>query len=303
MVAPVYRFPFRAMASPCEIRLAAPDAHIAGQVAREAIADVQGIEADYSRYRADSIVSRINAAAGRDFVECDDVACQLLAYADHLYRTSDGLFDITSGVLRRAWDFRQPRLPDPAVLAATRALVDWPSVRRVGRHVMLPRAGMEIDFGGFGKEYAADRAAALLLRRGIRHGYVNLGGDMRFLGPQPDGQPWQIGIQDPRDPEGIAASIAVSQGALATSGDYERYIEVGGRRYCHILNPRTGMPVSHWRSVSVLAPLAVLAGSVSTIAMLKEEGALPFLAASGASWFAIDGAGATYHHKVSGEYA
>lgn len=303
MVDRVFRFPFRAMASPCEIRLAAPDAHAAEEAASAAIADVLRIEAKYSRYRDDSVVGRINAAAGRDFIACDDETCQLFAYADHLYRSSDGLFDITSGVLRRAWDFRVPRLPDPARLAATLALVDWPAVRRVGSHVMLPRAGMEIDFGGFGKEYAADRAATLLLEHGVRHGYVNLGGDMRFAGPQPDGQPWLIGIQHPREPDGIVASIAVSQGALATSGDYERYIEIGGRRYCHVLDPRTGMPVTHWRSVSVLAPLAVLAGSVSTIAMLKGEEALPFLAASGVSYFAIDDAGTTHHHKVTGEYA
>jgi thiamine biosynthesis lipoprotein len=303
MVDRVYRFPFRAMASPCEIRLAAPDAHAAGEVASAAIADVLRIEASYSRYRDDSIVSRINAAAGSDYVACDDETCQLLAYADHLYHTSDGLFDITSGVLRRAWDFRRPLLPDPALLASTLELVGWPAVRRAGCHVMLPRAGMEIDFGGFGKEYAADRAATLLLRGGVRHGYVNLGGDMRFAGPQPDGRPWQIGIQDPRDPDGIAAGIAVSRGALATSGDYERYVEIGGRRYCHVLDPRTGMPVSHWRSVSVLSPLAVLAGSISTIAMLKAEEGLSFLAASGASYFAIDCAGDKHHHKVTGDYA
>ncbi|GGX89142.1 FAD:protein FMN transferase [Massilia dura] len=303
MVERVYRFPFRAMASPCEIRLAAPDARIAAQAALDAIADVQRIEAGYSRYRRDSIVGRINAAAGRDFVECDEETCQLLGYADHLYHASGGLFDITSGVLRRAWDFRQPRLPDPALLAAALALVDWRAVRREGNRIMLPRPGMEIDFGGFGKEYAADRAATLLMRHGVRHGYVNLGGDMRFAGPQPDGQPWLIGIQDPRDEEGTVAGIEVSQGALTTSGDYERFVEIDGRRYCHVLNPRTGMPVSYWRSVSVLAPLAVLGGSVSTIAMLKEEEGLPFLAASGVSYLAIDSAGRTHHHKVSGEYA
>jgi thiamine biosynthesis lipoprotein len=303
MVDRIYRYPFRAMASPCELRFAAPDADIAERAASEAIAEVLRIEAAYSRYREDSNVSRINAAAGKDFVECDDETCQLLAYADHLYHSSGGLFDITSGVLRRAWDFRHAKLPDPRLLDSLVALVDWPAVRREENRVMLPRAGMEIDFGGFGKEYAADRAATLLLRHGVRHGYANLGGDMRFAGPQPDGQPWVIGIQDPREPDGIAASIAISQGALATSGDYERYFELGGKRYCHVLDPRTGMPVSHWRTVSVLAPLAVLAGSVSTIAMLKEESALSFLAASGVSYFAIDSSGRKHHHKVvSGEF-
>jgi thiamine biosynthesis lipoprotein len=176
-------------------------------------------------------------------------------------------------------------------------------VRREDGAVFLPRAGMEIDFGGFGKEYAADRACALLQQRGVRHGYVNLGGDMRFIGPQPDGRPWSIGIQDPRKADGIVASIAVSQGALTTSGDYERSFDLDGKRYCHVLNPRTGMPVSHWRSVSVLAPLAALGGSVSTIAMLKEADAPAFLAASGLAYFAIDSAGNAHHHSISGDYA
>jgi FAD:protein FMN transferase len=303
MVEQVFRFPFDAMASRCEIRLAAVDGYVAEELAQAAIAEVRRIERTYSRYRADSIVSRINAAAGRDRVECDAETLQLLAYADHLYRASGGLFDITSGVLRRAWDFRRARVPAPEELAPLLALVDWSAVRREDDGIFLPRAGMEIDFGGFGKEYAADRAGALLLQGGVRHGYVNLGGDMRFMGPQPDGRAWSIGIQDPRKPDGIAASIAVSQGALATSGDYERFFDIDGKRYCHVLNPRTGMPVSHWRSVSVLAPLAVLGGSVSTIAMLKEDEGLSFLAASGLAYFAIDSAGQQYHHSISGDYA
>jgi len=299
MVDPVRRVPFQAMASACEIRLAAPHSASAQAIAHEAIDEVLRIERTYSRYRPDSIVARINAQAGRDPVACDDETWQLLACADRLHASSGGLFDVTSGVLRRAWDFRRPRVPEPARLAALLPLVDWTSVERDerGRSIRLPRAGMELDFGGFGKEYAAERAAAVLARHGVRHGYVNLGGDMRFLGPQPDGRAWRIGIQDPRRRDGVAASIDVEAGALATSGDYERYFDLGGRRYCHVLNPRTGMPVSGWRSVSVLAPLAVLAGSVSTIAMLKEADALPFLAASGVSYFAIDGDGRTHHHK------
>jgi thiamine biosynthesis lipoprotein len=303
MVDQVVRFPFDAMASRCEIRLAAPDGHGAEELALAAIAEVRRIERTYSRYRADSIVSRINAAAGRYRVECDEETAQLLDYADHLYRVSGGLFDITSGVLRRAWDFRQPRVPHARDLAPLLALVDWASVERDDGAVFLPRAGMEIDFGGFGKEYAADRACALLQERGVRHGYVNLGGDMRFIGPQPDGRLWSIGIQDPRKADGIVASIAVSHGALTTSGDYERFIDVDGKRYCHVLNPRTGMPVSYWRSVSVLAPLAVLGGSVSTIAMLKEDDALSFLDAGGLAYFAIDSTGQEHHHSISGDYA
>ena len=123
---------------------------------------------------------------------------------------------------------------------------------------------------------------------GVAHGYVNLGGDMRFLGPRPDGTAWNIGIQHPRDLSATVASIPVSRGALATSGDYERFIEVDGRRYCHVIDPRSGMPVSHWRSVSVLAPLAIIAGSCSTTAMLLEKDGLAFLERCGHVYLAID---------------
>ena len=288
MVDAVDRFPFEAMASRCEIRLAAPNARTAEGLAQAAIAEVRRIERTYSRYRADSIVSRINAAAGRHRVECDDETWQLLAYADHLYGASGGLFDITSGVLRRAWDFRKPRVPGPDELAPLLALVDWAAVRREDGAVFLPRAGMEIDFGGFGKEYAADRAAELLLSAGHRHGYVNLGGDIRVLGPHADGRAWQFGIRHPRAADGLIAQWPLERGALATSGDYERYIETGGRRHCHILDPRTGRSARGWASITVSAPACLAAGALSTIAMLKGDAALAFLDTQHARSLAID---------------
>jgi thiamine biosynthesis lipoprotein len=159
--------------------------------------------------------------------------------------------------------------------------------------VRLPVAGMEIDFGGIGKEYAADRAAARMEEGGARHGLVNLGGDVRIIGPQPDGTPWTIGVQDPRGLGGAAiAALPVPAGAMATSGDYERYFERDGRRYCHLLDPRSGWPVAHWRSVSVVAPLCVLAGACATIAMLKPVGeAVAFLRDEGLRYLGIDAAG------------
>jgi thiamine biosynthesis lipoprotein len=147
---------------------------------------------------------------------------------------------------------------------------------------------MELDFGGFGKEYAVDRACAVLIERGVHYGFVNLGGDLRAIGPQPDGMPWSMGIQDPRDTRAVAASLPLTVGSLATSGDYERFMEIDGRRYCHILNPRTGMPVSAWRSLSVLAPVAIAAGSYSTIGMLRESGAPEWLDANEVPWLGID---------------
>ena len=291
MVEAIHRTTFDAMASRCELRIGAPDAQAAERLAQQAIAEVRRIETKYSRYRPDSIVSRINAAAGGEAVRCDDETMSLMGYAAALHGASDGLFDITSGVLRRAWDFRQPKVPAARVLQPLLALVGWSKVECGGQEVRLRQAGMEIDFGGFGKEYAADRAAALLADAGVRHGYVNLGGDMRFIGPDPDGRPWSIGIQDPRDPDGVIASIPISSGALATSGDYERFFEIDGRRYCHILDPRDGMPVRYWRSVSVLAPMAIAAGSCSTITMLKQRDGVDFLNASEMGYLAVDDQG------------
>jgi thiamine biosynthesis lipoprotein len=135
---------------------------------------------------------------------------------------------------------------------------------------------MELDFGGLGKEYAADRAVEVCIDLGARHGFIDLGGDIRVIGPQPNGLPWRIGIRHPRDADQLVAEIELSNGALATSGDYERFMEVDGRRYCHILDPRTGWPAHGLSSVTVIADRCLVAGSLSTSAMLKGK--------AGAAW-------------------
>jgi thiamine biosynthesis lipoprotein len=277
------------MAGEHEIRLAAADAAAAQRAAEDAIADVLRIEAKYSRYRDDSVTSRVNAAAGKAAVIVDDETHALLEYAGQCYAQSGGLFDITSGVLRRAWNFRRdpPAIPSREEIARLLPLIGWRDVEWSDRSIRLPRAGMEIDFGGIGKEYAADRAATILRSRGMRHGLANLGGDIRAIGPQPDGSPWRVGVRHPRADGVAVAGFDLADGALATSGDYERYFEIGGKRYCHILDPRTGMPVTHWQSVSVSAPLCVVAGSCATIAMLRGAGAPAFLDAQGVTWLGV----------------
>lgn len=286
------RFEFSAMGSPCELLLCAADRAEAERDAEAAIEEVRRIEQKYSRYCDDSIVGIINAQAGSgSWIQCDAETEWLLDFAATLYARSNGLFDITSGVLRRAWDFKAGRIPTPVELEAVLPQIDWSSVQRERGAIRLPRAGMEIDFGGFGKEYAADAAATQLQKLGINQGYVNLGGDIRVIGPQPDGSAWQIAIQDPREPEAIVATIPLLQGGLATSGDYEKFFERDGQRYCHILDPRTGMPVTYWRSVSIAAPLAIVAGSCSTIAMLMEEAGKAWMQASGFSYLAVSGDG------------
>ena len=283
------RFPFRAMASEHDVQLDAADPARAERAAAAAIADVERIEAKYSRYRDDSLTTRINRAAGGAPVAIDAETAALLAYAERCHAQSGGLFDLTSGVLRRAWDFRRqpPQLPAEKVLADALALVGWAEVEWSEHAIRLPRAGMEIDFGGIGKEYAADRMATILIEHGIAHGLVNLGGDVRAIGSQPNGAPWRVGIKHPREEERTIASVELVDGAVATSGDYERFFEIGGRRYCHILDPRSGMPVTHWQSVSVVAPLCIVAGSCSTIAMLMEAAGEGFLAQQGLSYIAV----------------
>jgi FAD:protein FMN transferase len=285
-------FGFSAMASTCEVRIAGLSRRKAAPLAARAIAEVRRIESKFSRYRAASVVSRINAAAGSGrAVRVDAETAHLLAFADSLYTMSDGLFDITSGTLRKAWDFRAQRMPQPGEVEALLPLVGWRKARWNSTAIELPLAGMEIDFGGFGKEYAADRAATLLQEQGAPHGMVNLGGDIRLIGPRVDGAPWTLGIQDPRAPERLLAQLALRSGALATSGDYERYFERDGVRYCHVLDPRTGWPVRAWRSVSVVAPACLAAGALTTVAMLKGDDALAFLEAQNVDYLAVDAAG------------
>ncbi len=296
-------FSFQAMSSVCEVRLdgvhdaALNDAAQAAALA--AISEVQRIEFKCSRYRADSIVSTINAAAGTGFsVAVDAETAGLLNFAAQLHALSDGLFDITSGVLRRAWDFKAAVLPNASALKALLPLIGWQQVKFENDRISLPQTGMEIDFGGFGKEYAADRAVAVLHEAGQRHGFVNLGGDIRVLGPRVDGSPWRFGIQHPRRDDATIASVDLTEGALASSGDYERYFEQGGKRYCHILDPHTGWPVSAkdggWASVSVTAPACLAAGALSTIAMLKGVSALDFLATQQATYLAVNASMKTF---------
>ena len=273
----LYRYTFKAMACENELRIYAADAQTAQAAADKAIDEVKRIESTYSRYRDDSIISRINSAAGKQPVLIDEETNSLLDLADTSFRDSDGLFDITSGVLRRIWDFKLGIPPSNKQLADILPLIGWDKVERDGNHIRLPLEGMEIDFGGIGKEYAADRAADILRAAGIENGLVNLGGDISILGPHPDGTLWDIHIAHPRKPDAIIATVRLAKGALTTSGDYLRYFDFGGMRYCHILNPRTGWPVSYWQSVTVIAPQCSQAGQASSIAMLLENRAESYL--------------------------
>lgn len=265
----VLRVPFRAMGSPCALHLYGRQA---ARAADAAVAEVRRLERKYSRYRDDSLTARINASAGDAAgVVVDEETASLLDYAGTAHRESGGLFDVTSGILRRAWNLREQRVPDEDEIAALLPLVGWQRVHWDRPRLVLPRAGMELDFGGYVKEYAADRVAELCRRRGVAHGLVDLGGDLAVVGPHPDGRPWVVGIRHPRRPDRAIATLRLAGGAVATSGDYERCVVVDGVRYSHLLDPRSGRPVSGFAAVSAVATHCLIAGTVSTVAMLKGE--------------------------------
>jgi len=278
----LYRNAFRAMGSPCELQLYADGQGAAADWLARARAEIERLERKYTRYRNDSLTAEINRSAGSaSGVVLDEETASLLDYADTAHRESGGLFDITSGVLRRAWDFRSGRVPDPQEIDAALARVGWQRLRWERPRLVLPLPGMQIDFGGFVKEYAADRVAALCRQMGARHGLVDLGGDLAVVGPHPDGAPWRVGIRDPEDAGRALRTLAVYAGGVATSGDYARCMVVDGVRYSHLLDPRSGWPVSGPRSVSVLASHCLIAGTASTVAMLSGGDAAPWLDAVG----------------------
>lgn len=289
----LFRHAFRAMGSPCELQIYAVHEAAARRAALRGENEVRRLEAKYSRYRDDSLTALLQRSAGEvQGVEVDEETAGLLDYAEIAWRESDGLFDLTSGVLRRAWDFQSGQLPTPAQLEAVLSQVGWDKVHWKRPRLVLPKVGMELDFGGFVKEYAADSAARVVAEQGIAHGLVELGGDIRIIGPHPDGKPWQVGIRNPRAPEQAIAQVALMNGGIASSGDYERYMLVEGQRYCHILNPRTGWPVRGLASVSVVAEHCLIAGSAATVAMLKGRQGRDWLETLGLPYLAVDESGA-----------
>jgi thiamine biosynthesis lipoprotein len=245
---------------------------------RAAIAEVNRIEAKYSRYLPTSFLSEITRrAAVGDSIEVDEETSALLDYAARCYQISEGLFDITSGAFRRIWDFRSGRALDFSEIEKVLPLVGFGKLSWQKPKLAFPIAGMEIDFGGIAKEYAADRAAAICKSMGIECALVDLGGDIAVVGPQPGDVPWNIGISDPQRPEQPFAQISLRSGALASSGDYARYIVIDHKRYSHIINPLTGWPIDEVAAVSVTADQCLAAGSFSTIAMLMGKRGISWL--------------------------
>ena len=274
---------FSAMASPCEVLVDGAGASELRRVADVVAAEVRRIEQLWSRYRDDNVVHRINTAGGRP-VTVDDETAKFLDYAAQLHEWSDGRFDVTSGVLRRAWKFDgSDRLPSREQVAALLPLVGWDKVEWHAPVLRMP-FGMEIDFGGIGKEYAVDRACALAKAATSRPVLVNCGGDLACTGPRAGGEPWQVGIDT-----GVAGAgaplVRLAQGGVATSGDANRFLLKDGVHYPHVLEPRTGWPVTGGpRAVTVAAQTCTEAGVLSTVALLHGARAGEFLEDAGADY-------------------
>ena len=253
------------MGCPCALHVEAGT-----QTAQRALAATQAecarLDAKYSHYRDDSLIAQLAAQAG----ECstvDEETANLLDFAAALYAQSDGRFDITAGPLTRLWDAPRGHRPTPAQIAQALRSVGWHHIRWQ-RPLLQMWPGMRLDLGGIVKEYAADRCAQLCRECGITAGVVDLGGDLALIGPHRDGSPWVVGIKAPRAQGRASARIELPRGGLATSGDYERALIIDGRRYSHIVDPRSGEPVQSFASVSVVADSCLIAGAAATLAIL-----------------------------------
>ncbi|MGB5739109.1 MAG: FAD:protein FMN transferase [Woeseia sp.] len=277
---------FRAMASPCELLVRHANGALADHLLQSVAAEAWRIEDKFSRYRSDNIVAQINSGSG-DAIEVDEETARLVDFAESLYDLSDGRFDITSGVLRRIWQFDgSDRVPDEHSVAAVLADVGW---HRATWHRPFLRleAGMQIDFGGIGKEYAVDRAATLAGQQLDCCCLVNFGGDLATSGVDAAEPPWQVGVEMPDSAAPTAERlIKLRRGALATSGDARRFLLKNGTRYSHILDPLSGWPVTDApRSVTVAADTCTQAGMLATLAMLQGPDAESFLDAQGVQYW------------------
>jgi FAD:protein FMN transferase len=275
---------FTAMASPCEVLLPLIDRPAALQLGALVAQEAWRIEKKFSRYRADSVTAWIHSNCGVA-IDVDPETASLIDYASQCFQISDGLFDITSGILRHAWKFDgSDRVPESNAIERLLPLIGFDKLEWHCPHLLLP-TGMELDFGGIGKEYAVDRAYELLASQRNDPFLINFGGDLRANRAPAHGS-WQVGIERP-DTLGIASMILeLEHGALATSGDSRRYLLKDGVRFGHVLDPRTGWPAAGApRSVTVVASSCTEAGLLATLALLQGDRANEFLEQEGVRYW------------------
>jgi len=283
-----WRATFMAMGSPCEVLCETASSKKAEDVAETVANEAWRIEDKFSRYIAGNVVDRINSALG-SAVQVDEETAGLIEFANLLYDISDGRFDITSGVLRRVWTFDgSDRVPSEAEILDVMRHVGWEKVSWKNLVLRMP-AGMQIDLGGVGKEYAVDKAVGLIREQTSIACLVNFGGDLAVTGPPTRQTSWQVGreaLQGPSpSPSGV---IQLKTGALATSGDTRRYLFKDGVRYSHILDPTTGWPiVDAPASITVAADTCMQAGVLCTLAMLCGSDAESTLDGEGVMYWCL----------------
>lgn len=292
-----YSVQFNAMASPCEIIVQTKDQALALKIGNTVTKEVYRIEDKYNRYNHDSLCTLINNSAGKP-VAIDEETYQLLIFADQCYQLSDGLFDISSGVLQKVWRFQassghQAIFPSQTSINTVLSYVGWHKIYFDRQQITLAK-GMEIDFGGIGKEYAVDRSIILAKQLTNQPVLVNLGGDLAVSGPRYNNETWQVAIEHPDVDSQVNTGvntnvntsvnnsadmiISLKSGALATSGDAKRCLIKDGIRYGHILNAKTGWPIANApRSITAVAPQCIQAGILATLALLQGNNAEQFL--------------------------
>ena len=260
-----------------------------GWIRAELLKQLQAIEGKLSRYLDNSVISLINQRAGSGtYTPIDDEVAGLLQLCHQLWLESDGAFDATAGILRKAWRFGEDPRAMPEKLPQLMPLVDWQGVDIGDAGVHLQRAGMELDLGGIGKEYAVDVGVRWLLSEGIEHCVLELAGDVRACGYRAEGQPWQVGIRDPQAADDSIASVVLLDAAMATSGTTQRRLHYAGRSYSHLLDARSGWPVEGVASVSVISEDCITAGAVATLACLRPaETADRWLASTDLPWLRV----------------
>lgn len=233
-----------------------------------AIAEIRRLEGLMTTWRPDSEVSRINAAAGKSAVEVGEETYAVVKESVRASEMSEGTFDITFHTLHGLWKFDEdldPRPPAEKDVKERLAFLGWKNIKLddAKKSVMLTKERTQIGLGGIAKGYAVDKAVAVLEKAGLTSFFVQAGGDLFARGKKPDGTEWSAGVRDPRGREGVYfAKLPISDHAFSTAGDYERSYVVGGKRYHHIIDPRTGQPATASRSVTIWAPTAFVADAI-----------------------------------------
>lgn len=235
--------------------------------------EIERLESILSAHKPSSDVAKIDAAAGKNPVAVNNETLEVVAKALEYAELTNDAFDITLAPVLRLYDFHQQKRPSRNQLANALVMVDWRKVElnATAGTVFLAEENMQLDLGGIAKGYIVDRAADLVQEHNIEYAVINAGGDIRVLGPKPDDTPWRIGIKDPDNPQGLFGIVEINGGSIVTSGDYERFFEVEGVRYHHIIDPYTGLPADSLRSVTVIAPTAELADILSTAVFVLGE--------------------------------